>query len=485
MNLKNKILENINIEKIWFGWVWIATNKDGKKIIITWWALPNMIADLRILRKKSDYINAQIYKIHNFWKNLSWNICKHHVFFDDSKNYSVWCWGCKWQILPYQEQIKLKEQVIKDSFAWSDFFEKAYLWFIVAENIFNYRNKMEFSFWKYFIKDEVLSSWSLWFHKQWMFSKIVNIDNCLIAWDLINKVFTYIREILERSKLPVYDQKKHTWFFRHLVIKQWFNTNEVLVNLSVATKYFEENKQDITIWNKLQDILIQDDFIKKNIKTFIITENNLLWDVVRWEDIKVYNLFWGWFINEYLFVDGIKIYFKISAFSFFQTNTLQAQKLFEVAKSMLPKIKWNILDLYCWTWTIWLTLLKSWIWEKLLWVEIVEQAVEDAIYNAKLNNFQDKAKFIVDKAENINFNLEDIWLVVVDPPRSWLHKNVIDFIWKLKKKQDFKLLYISCNPVTMNRDLKILENYNFSIKKLKWVDMFPNTHHMEMIGILE
>ena len=485
MTKKSRIIENVKIEKIWFGWIWIATWKDGKKILITWWALPNMVADLKIVKNKSDYIKTQIYKIHNFWKKLSENICKHHMFFDDNKNFSTWCWWCKWQILPYEEQINLKEQVVKDSFRWSDFFEKTYSWFVPSPKTFNYRNKMEFSFWKYIVKGEVLSSWSWWFHKQWMFSKIVDIENCLIAWNLINKVFLYIKNILKKSNLPVYDQMKHTWFFRHLVIRQGFNTNEVLVNLSVATKYFDKNKKDFTLWQKLQKKLKDDNFIKENVKSFVITENNWLWDVVRWKDIKFYNLFWDGSINEYLLIDNVKIDFKISAFSFFQTNTLWAQKLFWTAKSMLPEIKWNILDLYCWAWTIWLTLLKSWIWKKLLWVEIVEQAIEDAKYNAKLNNLQNKAKFIADKAENINFNLENIGLIVVDPPRSWLHKNVINFLWNLKKQKNFKLLYISCNPVTMNRDLKLLQNYGFEIKNLKAVDMFPHTHHIEMIGILE
>ena len=318
-----------------------------------------------------------------------------------------------------------------------------------------------------------------------MFSKIVDIQDCMIAWKLINKVFSYIKNLLKKSNLPVYDQMRHNWFFRHLVVRQGFNTQEVLVNLVVATKSFDKYKEDITIWQKLQDTFKNDDFIKENVKSFIITENNWLWDTVRWNDIKVYNLFWDGSIYEYLLIDDIKVDFKISAFSFFQTNTLQAQKLFETAKFMLPEIKWNILDLYCWAWTIWLSLLKSWIWKKLLWVEIVKQAIEDAKYNAKLNNLQDKAEFIADKAENINFSMQDIGLIVVDPPRSWLHKNVIDFLWKLKKEKDFKLLYISCNPVTMNRDLKLLEEYNFELKNLKAVDMFPHTHHIEMVGILE
>ncbi len=353
---------------------------------------------------------------------------------------------------------------------------------------------MEFSFWKYIQKNkdwkkEVLSDWSLWFHKQWQFSKIVDISDCLIAWDKINQIFNYLKKVFKESKLPVYDNYDHSWFFRHLVIREWFNTWQVLVNLSVATKFFNKNKDKISLWIRLQDNLLQDKFLRENVTTFLITENNWLADVVKWQDIKVTPLRGPGYIFEKLNFknnsNDISINFRISAFSFFQTNTLQAQKLFQTAISMLPKIKGNVLDLYCWAGTIWLSLLKLGIWEKLVWVEIVEDAVKDAWINAKINNLEDKSEFIADKAENVNFETKNIWLIVVDPPRSWLHKNVIKFLSDFKKENNFKLLYISCNPVTLARDLKMLSENNFKVKRLKAVDMFPHTHHIEMVGFIE
>lgn len=481
---KNTILENVKIEKIVFGGVWIATLKDGKKIIISWWALPDMIADLRVLRNKKDYIKAQIFKIRSFGKNLYENICAHHMFFDDEKNFTNWCGGCKRQVLPYEDQVKVKEDVIKDCFANSDFFEKVYSGFVPSEKIFNYRNKMEFSFGKYFVKNESVSERSVWFHKQGMFSKIVDVQDCMIAWEKINSIFLYIKNILQQTNLEVYDQFKHTWFFRHLIIREWVNTNQILVNLSIASKYFLENPQKLEEWEKLQEKLKNDKFILENIKSFVITENNWLWDSVNGPSIKTFNLLGNWNIQEKLFINWKEIEFRISAFAFFQTNTHQAQKLFETAINMLPKINWNVLDLYCGAWTIGLSLLKSGIWEKLLGVEIVESAIEDAKHNAKVNKLESKSKFIADKAENLNFELENIWLVVLDPPRSGLHKDLINFLWNLKKDNKFKLLYISCNPTTLNRDLKLLQEQNFEIKNLKAVDMFPHTHHIEMISLL-
>lgn len=483
--MKKKIIENVEIEKVWFGWVWIWQMEDWKKIIVSGWVLPWMVVDIRILKNKNDYIKAQSVKVKSFWNKISDKICDHHMIYDKNNCYNIWCWWCKWQILSYKEQIKLKDQVVRDSFFGSIFFENVYDWILECKKIFNYRNKMEFSFWKYFLKDEQISSWSLWFHKQWMFSKIVDVKDCLIASQNINEVFSYIKWILEKSWLDVYDQKKHTGFLRHLLIREWINTWDILVNLDVAPKYFNRHPEKLKLWKKLNEKFLADQFLNSKLKCFIITENDWLADVMSWKNVKFYNLWWDWYINEKLIIEWIETNFRVSSFSFFQTNTIQAQTLFETAKSMLPEINWNILDLYCWTWTIWLSFLNSWIGNKLFWVDIVEDAIKDANYNANLNWLENQTEFIADKAENLQFNFDNIELIVVDPPRSWLHKDLINFLWETKKKnKKFILLYISCNPVTMNRDLQMLIEMWFEIQNLKAVDMFSHTHHVEMVWIL-
>jgi len=501
---RKKILENIKITKIWFSGVGIVKMDDGKTLLISGGVLPWMIVDVRILKNKKDYIAWQVFAVKDFDLNIKDNkdLCKHNFVFwtdylkdkVDLPQTKIWCGWCKWQVLQYEEQIKLKEEVVKDSFFKTWFFDKVYTWIVPSKKIFNYRNKMEFSFWRYISKKthenwqveyQHLSDWSLWFHKQWQFSKIIDIDDCLIAWEKINKIFKYLKLTFQKYWLPVYDQMRHTWFFRHFVVREWTNTGQFLVNLNVATKHLENNKKKLEIWNNLQKQLKEDNFLEENITSFMVTENNWLADVVNWQDIKTYDLWGDGSIFEKLIIDDVETTFKVSAFSFFQTNTYQAQVLFKTAKDMLPNIKWNILDLYCGAGTIGITLLKQWIGEKLLWVEIVPDAVEDAKQNAKLNWILERSKFIADKAENINFEAENIGLVVIDPPRSWLHKNVVNFLINLKKEYKFPLLYISCNPVTMARDLKMLEEWWWNIQNLKAVDMFPHTYHIEMVWLLK
>lgn len=496
---KSKILENIKIQKIWYQWVWISTRDDGKKIIIKWWVLPDSIVDCRILRTKKDYIECQVITIKQLpsWLNLNEDLCPHY-FFNPSQEASCkrWCWWCKWQILPYPKQLELKQAIVEDSFRnLKDIIEKVGIQQIIpSPKIDWYRNKIEFSFGKYISqKQELFEDWQLWFHKQWEFSKIVDIDNCRFISSKSNDLFIYLKNLLKESWLPTYDQKTHIGFLRHLVIREWFNTSQILVNLSVADKNLDSKTQKI--WDKIKDNLSKDSYLKENITTFIITYNNDLSDVVQWRNITTQILWWEWFIFEKLIFndfDWEEINFRISEFSFFQTNTYWAQTLFSTAAKILWKQDWLLLDLYCGTWSIWLSFIKIWLADQVIWIEILPQAIDDAKYNAKINWLSDNSYFVAGKAENLVFQDENIQekileikTIIVDPPRDWLHKDVVKFLIDLKKKIDFKLLYISCNPITMSRDLKMFVENWFDVKKLQPVDLFPNTNHVEMIGMLK
>jgi 23S rRNA (uracil1939-C5)-methyltransferase len=155
-------------------------------------------------------------------------------------------------------------------------------------------------------------------------------------------------------------------------------------------------------------------------------------------------------------------------------------------------VEGTILDLYCGTWSIWISFLKAGKGDQLIWVEIVEEAITDARHNAKINGLENQVLFVADPAEKalINNNelrakIKNLWLVIVDPPRDGLHKNVVAFLGELKKEQDIKLLYISCNPITMVRDIELLLHHWFKVQKIQPVDMFPQTHHIECIGVLK
>lgn len=305
----------------------------------------------------------------------------------------------------------------------------------------------------------------------------------------------------------------HQGFFRHLVIRQGINTDQFLVNLAVADNNLKTKNDKQRIW--LLDTLKTDEVLQKKVKSFVITYNNGLADIIRSKECEMKTCRGEWAIYESLQfknshetpkenkivseeihewttkVNVTDVTFRISPFSFFQTNTLWAQQLFSQAMHMVGHIEGTVLDLYCGTGSIGISFLKLGKGEKLVGIEIVEEAITDAQYNAKINGIEDKVLFLANPAEKaftqhpeIMQKLNNLGLVIIDPPRDGLHKNVVNTLCELKKEKDFKLLYISCNPVTMVRDIELLIQWGFGIKEIQPVDMFPQTHHIECIWVL-
>ncbi len=544
-----KLLKGIKIEKIWYGWIGLARMSDGKRILIKWGALPGSVVDLRIVKQKKDFIEAHIFHIHkhdpklvdgkvfcphffrmeeeeeskivqdgtksnkveeNEGRSEEWNDNSKFWILNSKSPRKVGCGGCKWQMLSYPTQLKLKQDIVLDSF------KKLSAYPIEIRSIIGsplekwYRNKIEFSFGKYITNSsewwvtsegkkniDILSDRSIGFHRQWEFSKIVDIDSCGLISDKANEIFAYIKWLCFASGLPVYDQKTHQGFFRHLVIRQGFHTNQFLVNLSVSG----DNLQDSTtqLREKLLTQLKSDSFLQEQITTFVITHNDGLADIIKSPLSETKILRWEGYMYEQLLFDTKEgkdekaaVSFRISPFSFFQTNTVGAQQLFALAMQMAGKVEGTILDLYCGTWSIGLSFLKAGMGDFVIGIEIVEEAITDARHNAKINGLENQVLFIANPAEKeltthdvLKDKIETLWLVIVDPPRDGLHKNVISFLGKIKKERDFKLVYISCNPVTMVRDLELFHQEGFTTKTIQPVDMFPQTHHIEVIGILE
>ncbi len=482
---------------------------DGKRIIIKWWALPGSVVDLRVVKQKKDYIEAHITHIHSQDPQYMDGeiFCPHFFSTLGNDNLAlntqhskpqrkVGCGWCKRQSLSYPTQLKLKEDIIHDSFTKiKKLIPDIEILPIIGSPLEKwYRNKIEFSFGKYITKNsswinETLSDWSLGFHKQGEFSKVVDIDRCGLISDKANELYQYIKKLCLESGLPVYDQVTHQGFFRHLVIRQGCNTDQFLVNLAVANDNLKDKKNMKR--DDLLDLFQKDEFLKKNITSCVITYNNGLADIIRSQDCETKTLRWDGYMYEKLIFDATEVVFRISPFSFFQTNTVWAQQLFSKAMEMVGMIEWTILDLYCGTWSIGLTFLKSGKWNKIIWIEIVEDAIQDALHNAKINWLENDVLFFANPAEKaftahptIKDRAKEFWLIIVDPPRDGLHKNVIATIADLKKQSDFKVLYISCNPITMARDIEEFLKLWFHLKQLQPVDMFPQTHHIEVIWVL-
>ena len=530
-----KILKGLSIYKIWYGGIGIAQLPDGKKVLIKGGALPWSIVDVRIVKAKKDYVEAHLLEIKKQDPQILTGtpLCQH--FFSpflqeqnyDLQPYEKGCWGCKRQVMNYESQLQLKHDIIKDAF-WK-LLKKQEIWFppVIGSPLQKgYRNKIEFSFGVYKQLDDSFrkakKSWNseesllaqglqkyaidadfnLGFHKQGEFSKIVDISSCGLISEKANQVFTSLKALCKDSGLPVYDQKTHQWFFRHLVIREWVNTHQMLINLSVANQNLAAEQGEIQLWEHFLEKLKSDPFLQEQVSTFVVSYNNGLADIVRNAETEIVPLWGEGVIYEILDFsqfsnseaanqEQTSLKFRVSPSSFFQTNTLGAQKLFWTGFKLLRTIEGNILDLYCGAGSIGLSFLKMGIGKELIWVEIVEAAIVDAEYNAKINGLQEKSFFVASPAEKmltkfpeLKEKIQNVGLVIIDPPREWLHPNVIKYLADLKKQYTFKLLYISCNPITMARDIELLVDEGFTFKQVQGLDMFPHTHHVECISVL-
>jgi len=548
------ILKNLKVYKLWHGWIWISSLSDGKKVLIKWWALPGSTVDVTVVKRRKDYIEAHIVETKKYDEKMADGeiFCPHFFIPKLISEANAWtekigCGWCKWQMMSYQTQLWIKQQLVEDAFKklnknLEEKWKKIQILPIIPSPLDKwYRNKIEFSFWVYkqqnpefrqWIKEwkseeEILKEWihkydidanqCCWFHKQWEFAKIVNVDSCGLISEKMNQVYETIKNLCFNSGLPVFDQKTHQWFFRHLVIREWIHTEQMMVNLSIS--FGNLNEEQTKLWEQLMEDFKANEYLKKIVTTFVITYNEWLSDTVKNDQSETKVFRWDGYIHEQLnFTQSkknkeemdvenensepevnneTKLTFRISPFSFFQTNTLWAEKLFWTAFNMLGNIEWNLLDLYCGAGSIWLSLLKQNNGKnkdsELIGIEIVEDAIRDANVNASINWLENQSFFVASPCEKVlnkfpelEEKIKNIWVVVVDPPREWLHPNVIEWIGKLKKEYKFKLLYISCNPVTMARDIEMLVNEQwFGAKEVQPVDMFPHTHHIENICVLE
>lgn len=552
----NSIIKNLKVYKLWHGWIWIASLSDWKKVLIKWWALPGSTVDVTVVKNRKDHIEAHILETKKYDPAFSDGeiFCPHFfipkwISEQNTWTAKIWCGWCKWQMMSYQKQLEIKQQLIEDAFKKinknliDDNKSEIKVLPIIASPLQQwYRNKIEFSFWVYkqqnpefrkLIKsgeseENILKNWikkydidcnqCCWFHKQWEFAKIVDVDGCGLISKKMNQVFETIKNLCFNSWLPVFDQKTHQWFFRHLVIREWVHTEQLMVNLSIS--FANLNEDQTKLWEQLMEDLKNNEFLKKNVTTFVITYNEWLSDTVK-NELSESKVFRGdWYIHEqlnftwneknnseytnnnetddiYHELNETKLTFRISPFSFFQTNTLWAEKLFWTAFSMLWNVEWNFLDLYCGAGSIWLSLLKQNQSKnkdsELIWVEIVEDAIHDANVNASINWLENQSFFVASPCEKVlnkfpelEEKIKNLGVVIVDPPREWLHPNVISRIWNLKKNYRFKLLYISCNPITMARDIELfIKEQGFITREVQPVDMFPHTHHIENISVLE
>ena len=461
---KGKILE-LDVTSLAYGGLGISHYNDIT--IFVKGGLPGDKLKAKIYKKKKNYLEAySLEKIEksDYYTNPQ---CEHYGI----------CGGCSLQDLNYNEQLNQKYVQVKDLFHRIGKFSSIPINNIIGcEQHYGYRNKMEFSYSsnKWIVdlneKDEEIDSTAFGLHVKSRFDKIVDVNDCHINGKLSNKIFQFIKQDLHKYNIIPFDIKKRTGFLRNVIIRQGHATNQILINFIITQSdnscLIPIAKNLVREFDEIKSVLSST--VKRNSGSSFSDEEKILWG----EDYITEK------INENIY--------KISSNSFFQTNSKQAKVLYDLI-IQIAGFKGNeiVYDLYCGTGSIGLHIAKH---VKMVYgIEVVMSAVIDAIENAKNNKINNIHFFHGDLITVFNSS-EELKLIpkpniiILDPPRAGIHENTLNEILKFNSK---KIIYVSCNPSTQARDIKLISEHNYKIKNIQPVDMFPHTPHIENIVLME
>ena len=442
-----------------------AIAKVGEMVVFTKFAIPGDVVDLQVTKKRKKYQEAYITNYHEYSKDRVKAFCEH---------FGV-CGGCKWQNLPYSKQLDYKQKQVEDQLIRIGKLELPETNSILgSKNDTFYRNKLEFTFsnkrWLTFEEvengDEIKNPEALGFHVPGLFDKIININKCWLQSEPSNSIRNFIYNYAVRNNLSFFDIKEQTGFLRTLIIRT-SSTGEVMVIVS----FFYEDK------TKADHLLnaISNEFPEITSLLYVINKKGN--DTITDQSIEVFagrDFIW----EE---MEGIK--FRIGPKSFYQTNSEQAHELYKIVREFAG-LRGNevVYDLYTGTGTIANFIANK--AKKVVGIEFVPEAIDDAKINSELNGIKNCAFYAGDMKEVLNDNfikengVPDV--IITDPPRAGMHTDVTETILKIGAK---RIVYVSCNPATQARDLALLDS-DYLIEKIQPVDMFPHTHHVENVVLL-
>lgn len=384
------------------------------------------------------------------------------------------CGGCTYQNLPYEKQVALKESQVKkllDQVYINRNEEPSYVFEGIKQSPkkTEYRNKMEFSFGDAF-KDGPLS---LGMHKRGSFYDIVTVNQCQIVDADFRRILDAVLSLFEEKKIPFYHRIKNEGYLRHLLVRKAVKTQEIMVALITSS----QGEYDAVL-HEMTDVLCKLKYDGKLVG-ILHTVNDSVADVVKNEGTT---LLYG---QDYFYEELLGLQFKITEFSFFQTNSLGAEVLYETAREYIGSLcedgKPNkvVFDLYSGTGTI--AQLMAPVAKKVIGVEIVEEAVEAAKKNAELNGLHNCEFIAGDVLKVIDDITDKPDMIILDPPRDGIHPKA------LTKIIDYgvdRIVYISCKPTSLARDLEVFEENGYHMQKAVCVDMFPGTVHVETVVLL-
>ncbi len=438
---------------------------DGMAVFVPF-AVPGDVVDIQLTRKKKSFAEGRIVRFKQYSENRAVPFCEH---------FGV-CGGCKWQHLPYKEQLKYKHNQVKDNLerigkvVLPDFAP-----ILGAPQDKFYRNKLEFTFSnKRWLTEEEISSDkefsqmnALGFHIPGMFDKVLDINKCWLMDDLANKIRNSIRKFCLENDYSFFDLRNQNGLMRNLVIRNT-STGEWMV---IVVFYENDNKKREKLMR-----FIETEFPQITSLLYIINQkaNDTFTDqeVITWSGM------------DHIFEEMEGLRFKIGPKSFYQTNSEQAYHLYEIAREF-AQLSGNelVYDLYTGTGTIANFIARD--AKKVVGIEYVEEAIEDAKINSEINGIDNTLFYAGDMKDVLNADFINEHgrpdVVITDPPRAGMHDDVINAILFAEPK---KVVYVSCNPATQARDLSLLDA-KYRVTRVKPVDMFPHTHHVENVVLLE
>lgn len=465
---KNKkphpILEKITITDIAAEGKAIAKVNDI--VVFVPFVVPGDVVDLQVTRKKSHFMEARAIHFHSYAENRTKAVCEHYGI----------CGGCKWQILPYSEQIRYKQKQVVDNLTRIGKIELPEISPIFgSEKTEFYRNKLEYTFsnkrWR--TNEEIAEGKvfetmnAVGFHIPGQFDKVLDINKCWLQTEDSNEIRNEVRRYALEHDLTFFDLRNQEGFLRTLMIRTT-STGELMVIMV----FFHEDKE-------IQNALLQhiaDKFPQITSLLYII--NSKANDTITDQEVLVFK---G---NECIYEEMEGLKFKIGPKSFYQTNSGQAYELYKITRKF-AQLTGNelVYDLYTGTGTI--ANFVAHQARQVIGIEYVPEAIEDAFVNSELNNINNTLFYAGDMKDILNAAFIEKHgkpeVIITDPPRAGMHEDVINAILFAEPQ---RIVYVSCNPATQARDLSLLDK-NYKVVAVQPVDMFPHTHHVENVVLLE
>lgn len=446
-----------------------ALAKVNDLVVFVLYVVPGDVVDLQVKRKKNHYAEAVAVKFHEYSPVRAVPFCQHYGI----------CGGCKWQCLPYTEQIKYKQKQVTDNLTRIGKIELPEISPIMgSEKTEFYRNKLEFTFSnkRWLTEEEVKEDVkydqmnAVGFHIPGAFDKVLAIEKCWLQDDISNQIRNAIRDYAYEHNYSFFNLRSQEGMLRNLMIRT-SSTGELMVLLQC--KIVEESEMDL-----MKQLLA---FVAEHfpqITSLLYVVNNKCNDTINDLEVMVFK---G---NDHIFEEMEGLRFKIGAKSFYQTNSGQAYNLYKVARNFAGLTgKELVYDLYTGTGTI--ANFVSRQAKKVIGIEYVPEAIEDAKVNSAINGIDNTLFYAGDMKDILTQEFINQHgrpdVIITDPPRAGMHNDVINTILFAEPQ---RIVYVSCNPATQARDLSLLDA-KYKVMAVQPVDMFPHTHHVENVVLLE